>query len=315
MITEAWAFLVSRNRYLDYTTIVAPDFMCQAKATKLLANAAIGELTGFDRVLYREIHQSHLGDLTLIFRILKATATLLEPEAEEAVLKDAFGREIHLIEGIVLRGIEPIQITLEDLEKAHQQAKQAYRQFWNCLEPRAASCSHSFMLQNPNNQAWLKVKRLAPFVVPPKLLPPEPAETVPPIERIPHKKQNRLYWLLILLILLFILSGVTSWTQNILRAASWTQNNPTIAAETLLATAHLADHYPPLKELRMQPTTDDQVKITYVLSSSTKDSSLACLIVQHDWNGWKVNKEKSGHELYNAEDPKCFKKSCPAPCV
>jgi hypothetical protein len=53
---QAWRFLVSRNQFLDYRTVVAPDFMCQANIASLLAKAAEGDLTNDDSVYYREIH-------------------------------------------------------------------------------------------------------------------------------------------------------------------------------------------------------------------------------------------------------------------
>ena len=31
MNKEVWCFLVSANKYLDYRTVVAPDFMCEKK--------------------------------------------------------------------------------------------------------------------------------------------------------------------------------------------------------------------------------------------------------------------------------------------
>lgn len=71
---QAWGFLVSRNQYLDYRTVVAPSFMCQAGASSILSKAAEGDLTEKGSALYREIHNSKVGNLTLIFRVIEATA-------------------------------------------------------------------------------------------------------------------------------------------------------------------------------------------------------------------------------------------------
>ena len=98
---QCWRFLVSRNLFLDYRTVVAPDFMCQANITSLLAKSAEGDLTYKNNAYYREIHGSKTGDLTLIYRISEAQANYINPEAE-GVLKDSFGREIFFIEGIVV---------------------------------------------------------------------------------------------------------------------------------------------------------------------------------------------------------------------
>ena len=40
---QAWRFLVSRNQFLDYRTVVAPDFMCQVNIASVLAKAAEGD--------------------------------------------------------------------------------------------------------------------------------------------------------------------------------------------------------------------------------------------------------------------------------
>ena len=38
-------FLVSRNQYLDYRTGVAPNFMCEARASSILAKVAEKDVT------------------------------------------------------------------------------------------------------------------------------------------------------------------------------------------------------------------------------------------------------------------------------
>ena len=55
---------------------------------------------------YREIRNSKVGDITLVFRVMEATAENTGIEGD-GVLKDAFGREIYLIEGIVFEGLQP----------------------------------------------------------------------------------------------------------------------------------------------------------------------------------------------------------------
>jgi len=101
---QVWRFLVSRNQFLDYRTVVAPDFMCQANIASLLAKAAEGDLTNDDSVYYREIHGSKVGDLVLIYRVIEAQARDIDPETDGA-LKDSFGREIHFLEGLVIKEI------------------------------------------------------------------------------------------------------------------------------------------------------------------------------------------------------------------
>ena len=71
MNKEVWCFLVSANKYLDYRTVVAPDFMCEKKYTFVLAQTAGGEITDKDTAHYRKIINSKVGDLTLVFRVMK----------------------------------------------------------------------------------------------------------------------------------------------------------------------------------------------------------------------------------------------------
>jgi WD40 repeat protein len=144
---QAWGFLVSRNQYLDYRTVVAPNFMCQAGASSILAKAAEGDLTEKGSAFYREIHNSKVGNLTLIFRVIEATAEDTGI-AGNGVLKDSFGREIYLIEGIVLKEIMPdIVATQENIEETHKQLVEYYREFWDCTTPNSAIPSEPFTLQ------------------------------------------------------------------------------------------------------------------------------------------------------------------------
>jgi hypothetical protein len=147
---QAWGFLVSRNQYLDYRTVVAPSFMCQARAFSILAKAAEGDLTEKGSALYREIHNSKVGDLTLVFRVIEATAENTGI-AGNGVLKDSFGREIYLIEGIVLRELMPdIIVTQENMEEVHKQLVKFYYDFWDCTTPCSALSSEHFNLQIGN---------------------------------------------------------------------------------------------------------------------------------------------------------------------
>jgi WD40 repeat protein len=144
---QAWRFLVSRNQFLDYRTVVAPDFMCEANIASLLAKAAEGDQTNDDCVYYREIHGSKVGDLTIIYRVMEAQARNLNPEID-GVLKDSFGREISFIEGLVIEGINTsISLTLEDLELNHQDLISDYRDFWEWVSPQPAIQSEMSILK------------------------------------------------------------------------------------------------------------------------------------------------------------------------
>lgn len=162
----AWSFLVSRNFYLDYRTVVAPDFMIDTQISNLLARAIDGDLTPQGTAMIREIKGAEIGNLTAIFRIVKATKSALNQDKTDEVIKDPFGREIYFIEGFVMRDrLEKKTVTFEDLEKAHRQVISAYESFWEKTEPCSANPSHSFELSSIEaSQQQLNLQTVEPFI-------------------------------------------------------------------------------------------------------------------------------------------------------
>lgn len=161
MSTEAWTFLVSRNRYLDYRTVVAPNFILGT--TTFLARAVGGDLSKTDQANYREIHNSKDGDIALIFRVIEATGGDIGEE-EIATLKDSFGRTISLIEGIAIRGKhQHILVNQEIFDRVHMEAIDHYRTFWNQVTPEEAVRSQSFLLQNIEQENCLQLIQLEPL--------------------------------------------------------------------------------------------------------------------------------------------------------
>ncbi len=144
---EVWPFLVSRNQLLDYRTVVAPDFMCQDQTTGLLARTTEGNLTNHDQAYYRKLYGSKSGELTIIYQVREAQAEYIH-EGEQGILKDAFGREIYFIEGIVLRGIQlAVDIAPESLKSNSPQLIDAYRNFWTWESPQSAIQSQKIDLK------------------------------------------------------------------------------------------------------------------------------------------------------------------------
>ena len=158
--TQAWAFLVSRNQYLDYRTVVAPDFMCQVGASSLVAKVAEGEFTEKGSALYREIYNSKVGNLTIVFRVIEANSEEIGI-ADNGILKDSFGREIYLIEGILLQEIIPdVAVSQKNIEDIHKQLLENYREFWDYTTSASATASEPFTLENNQNDKQLKLSKL-----------------------------------------------------------------------------------------------------------------------------------------------------------
>jgi hypothetical protein len=165
MSIQAWPFLVSRNSYLDYRTIVAPDFICREEISSLLARVAEGNLTEQGFALYRIVYGSKANDFTIVFRVVRATKKEIGQLSGDEVLKDQFGREIHLIEGIVLRDVSEMSIPKEVLDQAHLQLTESYRQFWDIIEPPSVIPSSSFSWSAKQTDALLKLKKLEAYEV------------------------------------------------------------------------------------------------------------------------------------------------------
>ncbi|TAD86536.1 MAG: WD40 repeat domain-containing protein, partial [Oscillatoriales cyanobacterium] len=145
---DCWPFLVSANRDLDYRTIVAPDFMCEVGDANILAEAAGGKITAENVALYREIHKSKVGKLTIVFRVIETTFEDIGIEGS-GVLQDKpeGGREILLTEGIVIKGLLPdVIVTKDTIEMAHGMIIQPYREFWEWTSYQPAIPSVCFSL-------------------------------------------------------------------------------------------------------------------------------------------------------------------------
>ncbi len=179
MSIEVWPFLVSRNRYLDYRTVVAPDFIYDAKISNLLARVAEGELTDPGKGIMRNITGSKAGDFTIVFRVIKATERDINTGGNK-ILKDQFGREIYIFEGIVIVAeeeeiIESFNISDDDFQKLHKRLIAEYKKFWSLVNPTPATPSQqSFTLDTENVTNPLVLEKLELFDLRSKTPTPEP---------------------------------------------------------------------------------------------------------------------------------------------
>jgi hypothetical protein len=125
---DSWTFLVSANRYLDYRTVVAPDFLCKIKKTSIIARNAGGDLIPYK---ISHVYDEKIGNLTLAFRVIEAIADNLNIEGS-GTLKDSFGREIYLIEGLCFKDkIHDIQLSDDDFVIIHNKIKPSFQEFWS----------------------------------------------------------------------------------------------------------------------------------------------------------------------------------------
>lgn len=121
---ETWPFLITRNKQLGYRPVVAPDFLVQTKSTFILSDAAGGDNTDPDYAIYRQIHSTDTGDLTIVFRVTDAVHN-------KELLCDTFGRRISWIAGLVFKGrVEELKVTKIQIEKVQDSVLEAFAQFW-----------------------------------------------------------------------------------------------------------------------------------------------------------------------------------------
>jgi len=172
---NAWPFLVSRNQYIDYRTVVAPDFICKAGISNILARTADGDLTAPGNAFIRKIECSNVGSFTIVFQVVEATERDINYPGGNAVLKDSFGREVFLIKGFVLKGKQnarETEVYQNDIDKSYEYSVEGYREFWKTTDynPKITS-SEAFFLEGEENSQPLRLTELPSFEVEPQLVP------------------------------------------------------------------------------------------------------------------------------------------------
>lgn len=100
---EAWPFIVARNATLDWRPILAPPFLVDAQADYLLVTETSGPGRDPAQVSRSVVDSAKAGTITLVFCSTTATSDLLGRTPTEPLL-DRFGRPLHVVEGLVIRG-------------------------------------------------------------------------------------------------------------------------------------------------------------------------------------------------------------------
>lgn len=221
MTIQAYPFLVSRNRSLDYRTVVAPSAFIDEGISNLLARAAGGNLTLPGCAICREIRGTTLGDFTLVFRIIEANQKDIYPDKEDEALIDPFGREIVFIEGVVFKERpDEIIVTQELFDSIHEHILGSYRSFWedtNLFESPVVSVHQLELNSNFQSGNILNLNEAEPFILQRKAskqlstIEPETSDIARPLAPEQSEMKDILELLKSLLsekITLFLLSGV-----------------------------------------------------------------------------------------------------------
>jgi len=163
-------FLVSRNRTLDYRTVVAPKFMCDNGVAHELARAAGGDLTPPGYAVYRKYQvtlESLPENFILVFRIVKSNQKEIYSDTFNETLTDPFGREIFWIEGFIVQSkADFLNVTLAAWEIVHKNLLPSYRSFWESTDLFEAPIIQSETLNlyvEVNNPEKIFYKELSPL--------------------------------------------------------------------------------------------------------------------------------------------------------
>ena len=172
---NAWPFLVSRNQYIDYQTVVAPDFICKAGISNILARTTEGDLTEPGNAFIRKIEGSKAGSFTIVFQVVEANEKDINPEGGNTLLTDFVGREISLIKGFILKGKQnprDIEIYQRHIDKSYEYSVESYREFWEKTDSKSKiTSSKAFLLEGEKNTKPLRLIELPSFEVEPHIVP------------------------------------------------------------------------------------------------------------------------------------------------
>ncbi|MEP0922310.1 hypothetical protein [Leptolyngbya sp. ST-U4] len=167
MKIQVYPFLVSRNRTLDYRTVVAPRFLCDNGAAHELARAAGGRLTPPGHAVYRKIQIIPPENLILVFRVIESNQQEIYSNASDETLTDPFGREILWIEGFIVKNkINLLNLTVEAFEIVHKQLLSSYRLFWESTDLFEVAVIPSEVIDldiTANNLKKIICKEISPF--------------------------------------------------------------------------------------------------------------------------------------------------------
>jgi hypothetical protein len=100
---QAWPFIVARNATLDWRPILAPPFLIDAHADYLLVTETSGPGPELTKPSVTVVKSARAGTITIVYSSIPATTELLGRQPAEPLL-DHFGRPLHVVEGLVLRG-------------------------------------------------------------------------------------------------------------------------------------------------------------------------------------------------------------------
>ncbi|MEI1375674.1 WD40 repeat domain-containing protein [Nostoc sp. UHCC 0926] len=173
MSIEAWGFLIGRNQYIDYRTIVAPAFLCEAGLSSFLARVVESDMNKPGEAFFRLVEGLKVGTIIIVFQLVEAKEKDINPEGGDTLLTDSVGREIYLTKGFVFKGNykkEDIKVSQTDIDNVYrEELMRIYGEFWKIdTTPPPPTDSKCFDLKSQNSKI-LDLKLLKAYQVPIKV--------------------------------------------------------------------------------------------------------------------------------------------------
>jgi hypothetical protein len=206
-VSAAWPFLVGRTRGSGYRVVVVPEFLADPPHAAALAAAARTVDLPQGTAAVRELRGLSVGPLCVVYRSPQARPDEWGLPGEGHLL-DETGRRIRLAHGVVVRRsafqLQQHPVAPEDLERAHTEVAEAFREFWQRgeafrrrssapFELGAAARAGSAPLRFAPEEPWTSQGGSAPSepirIGRPAAAPPESG--LPPAAPAPHPVATR----------------------------------------------------------------------------------------------------------------------------
>ncbi len=156
MRIDAWPFLISRNQSIDYTAIVAPEFLVNAHCEEKIINFLDDDDDVLDKPL---ISQDEENDITLIYHAI--------PAKGDINYKDTVGRQIYRYEGVIIKGLNrTFDNPQEIISNAQKLLDKEFKKFWDLAAKPTIKTLRSFPIYIDNPKESEKPPFISSLFIP-----------------------------------------------------------------------------------------------------------------------------------------------------
>lgn len=177
-----YPFLIGCSLNIDYKIILMPKNLDEQETYLELSNSTDFErLSPLDTVFFRQVEfkKNKVKNFTVIFQIRCATKYDIGDTSDE-ILKDSYGRQIQLVEGVVISNLVPKEtlfLTQKDLKNIHDLIINYYRNFWH--GDTGIKISNPIALNPVSNSNHVVIEELNKIIIDRPVPPPTPPNWKP----------------------------------------------------------------------------------------------------------------------------------------